>query len=64
MSGVRYIRDSATGAVLLSDAQIIDAFKQKKTLAEDVEALKAEINTLKQQVQQLISVLNHTQQSE
>ena len=64
MSGVRYIRDSATGAVLLTDAQTIDAFKQKKTLAEDVEALKAEINTLKQQVQQLISVLNHTQQSE
>ena len=64
MSGVRYIRDSATGAVLLSDAQIIDAFKQKKTLAEDVEALKAEINTLKQQVQQLISASNLTQQSE
>ena len=64
MSGVRYIRDSATGAVLLSDAQTIDAFKQKKTVAEDIEALKAEINTLKQQVQQLISVLNHTQQSE
>lgn len=64
MSGVRYIRDSATGAVLLADAQTIDAFRQKKTLSEDVEALKAEINTLKQQVQQLISVLNHTQQSE
>jgi hypothetical protein len=64
MSGVRYIRDSATGAVLLADAQTIDAFRQKKSIAEDVEALKAEINTLKQQVQQLISVLNHTQQSE
>ena len=64
MSGVRYIRDSATGAVLLADAQTIDAFKQKKTVAEDVEALKAEINTLKQQVQQLISASNLTQQSE
>jgi polyhydroxyalkanoate synthesis regulator phasin len=64
MSGVKYIRDSATGAVLLADPQTIDAFRQKKTLAEDVEALKAEINTLKQQVQQLISVSNHTQQSE
>jgi hypothetical protein len=64
MSGVRYIRDSATGAILLADTQTIDAFKQKKTLAEDVKAMKAEINTLKQQVQQLISVLNHTQQSE
>jgi DNA anti-recombination protein RmuC len=64
MSGVRYIRDSATGAVLLADAQTIDAFRQKKTLAEDVEALKAEINTLKQQVRHLTSLLTHTQQSE
>ena len=64
MSGVKYIRDSATGAVLLADAQTIDAFRQKKTLAEDIEVMKAEINTLKQQVQQLISASNLTQQSE
>jgi len=64
MSGVRYIRDSATGAVLLADAQTIDAFKQKKTVAEDIEVMKAEINTLKQQVRHLTSLLNHTQQSE
>lgn len=64
MSGVRYIRDSATGAVLLADAQTIDAFKQKKTVAEDIEVMKAEINTLKQQVRHLTSLLNHPQQSE
>ena len=64
MSGVQYIRDRGTGAVLLADASALEAFRQKKTVAEDLEAMKAEINTLKQKVEELQSLLKHPQQSE
>jgi uncharacterized protein YoxC len=64
MSDKRYLRDRRTGAVVLADAEAIDAFRQKKTVAEDIECLKAEINTLKQQVAQLQESLKTLQASE
>ena len=64
MSDKRYLRDRRTGAVVLADAEAIEAFRQKKTVAEDIECLKSEINTLKQQVAQLQESLKTLQASE
>jgi hypothetical protein len=64
MSGIRYIRDSKTSALVLADAHTIDSFVQKKAVAEQIEALRAEINTLKQQVAELQVLLIHPQASE
>lgn len=60
MNGSRYIRDRKTGAVLLADPQQIEAFRQKKTVSEELEALKAEINTLKTEVAELRLLLNQS----
>jgi len=64
MSDKRYLRDRRTGAVVLADAEAIEAFRQKKTVAEDIESLKAEINNLKQQVAHLQESLKTLQASE
>lgn len=64
MSEKRYLRDKKTGAVLLADADAIDAFRQKKTVAEDIESMKAEINNLKQQVSYLQESLKTLQASD
>lgn len=50
--------------MVLADAEAIAAFRQKKTVAEDIECLKAEINTLKQQVAHLQESLKTLQASE
>jgi chaperonin cofactor prefoldin len=64
MSDKRYLRDRRTGAVVLADTEAIEAFRQKKTVTEDIECLKTEINTLKQQVAQLQESLKTLQASE
>ena len=50
--------------MVLADAEAIDAFRQKKTVAEDIESMKAEINNLKQQVAHLQETLKTLQASE
>jgi hypothetical protein len=49
----RYIRDSTTGAAFLCDPQAVSAFRQKKTVDEEIALLKAEINTLKHEIELL-----------
>jgi chaperonin cofactor prefoldin len=49
---------------VLADTEAIEAFRQKKTVTEDIECLKTEINTLKQQVAQLQESLKTLQASE
>jgi len=53
MSGLRYIRNGKNGAVLLADTQAIEDFRQKKTLAEEINHLKSEIDTLKTEVREM-----------
>ena len=50
--------------MVLADAEAIAAFRQKKTVAEDIECLKSEINNLKQQVAHLQESLKTLQASE
>ena len=49
---------------MLADANAVDAFRQKKTVAEDIESMKAEINNLKQQVAELQELLKTLQASD
>lgn len=64
MSNKRYVRDKTTGAIMLADSDAVAAFCQKKTLDEDIEAMKAEINNLKRQVAELQHALKITQASD
>lgn len=50
---MKYIRDNRTGALLLRDSQKISEFCEKQSVSEQINALKIDINTLKQTVQTL-----------
>ncbi len=63
MSNRRYLRDRRTGAVVLADPAVVEAFHEKKTVVGDMESMKAEINNLKQEVSELRELLKTLQAS-
>jgi len=64
MSGTRYIRDPLTGAVFLKDSQAITEFVTKKTAQEQIDLLRAEINTMKQELTELKQRINRQNKSD
>lgn len=63
MSSLRYIRDGRSGTLILKDTQVLDEYRQKKTLMEEIDSLKQDINTLKTEMQILKSALNSPNKS-
>ena len=49
----KYKRDENSGAAVLADRATVDEFLQKKSTVDTVEALKAEINRLRQDMEDL-----------
>jgi len=64
MSKANYIRHTTSGAAILCDRSVVEAFNQKKTLNDEIDALRADINTMKQQIADLQSQLNAIHKSE
>lgn len=64
MGDAKYIRDKKTGAVILSDPKLINDFIEKRTVHEQIESLKTEIDTLKKQVKYLNELMQQTVKSE
>lgn len=58
MSRVRYIRNNQNGAVFLADSDALESFRQKKSVSDELDRLKSEINMLKAEVAQLKILLN------
>ena len=53
MSGKHYKRDTMTGSLILSDQYAIEQFSKMKQTKDQVECLKNEIDSLKEQLQTL-----------
>ena len=54
----RYTRHPVNTSVLLVDPEAIRAFKEKKSVEQELESLKAEINSLKREVHTIKAFLN------
>jgi hypothetical protein len=63
MSEFRYIRDSRSGSLILRDHSKVSSFRQTKTLAEEIQLLKSDINTLKTKVEELNVILSNNKKS-
>lgn len=64
MGEAKYTRDKKTGAVILSDPRLINDFMEKRTVHEQIESLKTEIDTLKKQVNRLNELMQQIVKSE
>jgi hypothetical protein len=53
----RYTRDMRNGSVLLIDKRVVDEYKQKKSVENEVQSLRDEINILKAEMETLKSLL-------
>lgn len=53
----RYTRDTVNGSVLLIDKRAVDEYKQKKSVENEVQSLREEINILKAEMETLKSLL-------
>jgi len=53
----RYTRDMMNGSVLLIDKRVVDEYKQKKSVENEVQSLRDEINILKAEMETLKSLL-------
>lgn len=60
---MKYVRDSSTGAVFLKDVSRLQEFSEKQGLSEQIRALKAEINSLKQTVELLKTQMDRLTES-
>jgi hypothetical protein len=60
---MKYIRDSATGALFLRDRKELQRFSEKQMLEQEIRVLKNEINTLKSSVQELKAILESIKES-
>lgn len=60
MNSNRYIRDSATGAVVLKDSRAVSDFLARKTIEDEIESLKREIHTLKAELQEMKRSISET----
>jgi len=63
MSESKYIRDTRSGSLILCDHSKVSSFRQTKTLADEIQSLKTDINTLKTKVQELTVILSTIQKS-
>lgn len=57
MSGKHYKRDTMTGSLILSDQYAIEQFSKMKQTKDQVECLKNEIDSLKEQLQTFHALL-------
>lgn len=57
MSISKYIRDGRGNALILGDSAAVSAFREKRTTAQELQRLKADINTLKTEITQLKTAL-------
>jgi hypothetical protein len=53
----RYTRDMRNGSVLFIDKRVVDEYKQKKSVENEVQSLRDEINILKAEMETLKSLL-------
>lgn len=47
---MKYVRDARTGALLLRDNQKISEFSEKQCVVEELKGLKAQIDTMRQEL--------------
>lgn len=58
-----YVRDRKTGVLVLKDTARLDQFKQSRGVVERMQALEAEINSLKTEVQTLKMLVESIKES-
>jgi hypothetical protein len=64
MSVSRYIRDTRGGALILHDPAAVAEFKTRRTVMQEIQSLKADINTLKTELEAVKRALTTPQKSE
>ncbi len=47
---MKYVRDARTGALLLRDNQKISEFSEKRSVLEELNGLKTQIDTMRQEL--------------
>jgi len=64
MSNYSYIRDAKRGTLILRDPAAVAEFKSRKTMMQEIHSLKADINTLKTELEAVKRALTPSQKSE
>lgn len=64
MSASRYIRDVRGGALILHDPVVVAEFNSRRTLVQEIQSLKGDINTLKTELEAVKRALATLQKSE
>lgn len=64
MSTSRYIRNVRGGALILHDPAVVAEFNSRRTLVQEIQSLKMDINTLKTELEAVKHALAILQKSE